>query len=389
MAVPLTPLLPYYQGTAVAGAWFSWTAPLACQVTRYRLTAGTAPTGSSLTVSIQKNGVTQATITLTAGSTDTGYTTAAIAFAQGDILAFVIASVGSTTAGANLQLIADISATTVTQVTPTQTPYLIEQAGAIAVASVFTYTFLRTVSMKSALFTLRSAPAGSSAIVVVKNGATVVATLTILANAITSGSTVLSSTFVPGDIMTVSVTQIGSTTAGSDLSVLLDYTISDLIGALVGQYYSEPDSEVIAFLKQIGIGNARADSITTADLTPYKQRANDIIDSRLAAVYRTPIKTITRNLKTNYPEPITHVAQRIVGFLLVNDVFSEVEPNASSNVQRQYNMALEDLESLASRRTLLKGTRQRARNYGSNPYTEPLLPFSAASAPPGAASPIT
>lgn len=388
MATPLTPLLPYWSGLAQANTdWYSWTVPANLDITRYRLTARDAPTGSSLTVQIRKNGTTQQTITLTSGSTDTGYTNQTISFSQGDVMLFRIATIGSTNEGSGLQLSVDVSATDYTEARPTQTPYLVEQEGLISVGTIFTYTLARTVSMKSAQFTLRGAPTGSSAIVTISHtntlGTTTVATLTIAANNLDSGVTVLSETFYPGDIITVAVTQIGSTSAGSGLAVAMDYDILDLVNELVGQYYSEPDNELIQFLKQIGIGAARADTLTTDDLVTYKKRANEIIDSRLAAVYRTPLHTITRNLKTTYPEPIAQIAQRIVGYMLVNDVFSEVEPNASSNAERHYKMAMEDLDSIATRRTLLKGQRYRSRNYGSNPYTEPLSPFSGAAIVPG------
>ena len=385
MSVPLTPLIPYFEGIASTGVFFTWAAPTNIDITRYRLEARTAPTGSSLTVAIKKNGTTQDTITLIAGSTDTGHENVSISFDQGDILTLDITAVGSTVEGSGLQFILDVEATDLTVVPQSQTPYLIELEGNLVAETIYTYTFARTVQLRTAQFTVKTAPTGSSAIVLVKHtnnsGTTTVATLTVAASTLDSGQTVLSETYYPGDILTVVVSQIGSTITGAGLSVLMDYNLLDLVTELVGQYYSEPDSEVIQFLKQIGIGAGRADTVTTAQLVPYKQRANDIIDTRLAAVYRTPLKTITRNLVTSYPTPIAQIAQRIVAYLMVNDIFSEIEPNASSNAERNYKMAIEDLESVASRRTLLKGQRFRSRSYGSNPYTEPLLPFSSSPEP--------
>lgn len=378
---PLTPLLPFLE-TAVTGEWFSWTTPINIEVVRWRLTAQTAPTGSNVSLQLRIQGVGQDVINLDPGVDDTGYEDISFALTAGQVLSFQILSIGSIIPGLGLQLTADINATDATEVRPTQTPYLIEHDGSLVEnATLFTYTMTRRVELKSGRATLITAPVGSTADIDIEQNGSSVISLTIDPNENDSGLEPASVVFSPGDILTVVVSGVGSTTAGAGLTVTLDYDILDLIDALVGQYYSEPDAELIQYLKQIGIGNARADAITTNTLTTYKKRGNNIIDSRLAAVYRTPLRTITRNLQTMYPEPIAHIAQRIVGYLLVNDIFSEIEPNASSNAERNYKMAMEDLDSVATRRTLLKGQRYRARQYGSNPYTEPLAPFGGAATP--------
>lgn len=69
----------------------------------FRIRAGTAPVGSSFILTISRNGVTVATLTLTAGST-TLRAQPTVKFAAGDILNASITSVGSSTPAANVAL---------------------------------------------------------------------------------------------------------------------------------------------------------------------------------------------------------------------------------------------------------------------------------------------
>jgi len=78
-------------------------------LTKCSVRVGTAPTGSSLTVDVKKNGTTTATVTLTSGSS-TGNTTTFISatLAEDDYLIPVITAVGSSVTGKDLHLICTV-----------------------------------------------------------------------------------------------------------------------------------------------------------------------------------------------------------------------------------------------------------------------------------------
>lgn len=100
------------------------------------------------------------------------------------------------------------------------------KAGAVTVAAfipqgvrVPVYTLLRSVTAH-----VGTAPVGAAMIIQVKRASTVLATVTI-ADGATSGSVAATATatiLAAGDLLTFNVTQVGSGTAGSDLSISLD-----------------------------------------------------------------------------------------------------------------------------------------------------------------------
>lgn len=85
----------------VNDATLYWIAPKAGTFTSLIARLKTAPTGASLQLRINKNGVQVATLTITAGS-DNASSAVNISFAQGDYFSLDITQVGSTVAGANL-----------------------------------------------------------------------------------------------------------------------------------------------------------------------------------------------------------------------------------------------------------------------------------------------
>ena len=81
-----------------------------------------------------------------------------------------------------------------------------------------------TLSLKSARASVALAPQGSSAIIkLMKNGTTELVTLTIAANDYTSGRQTFTATLDVTDYLTVDITQIGSSYAGADLTVQVEY----------------------------------------------------------------------------------------------------------------------------------------------------------------------
>lgn len=76
----------------------------AMTLTEIHARAGTAPTGSGLTIAVRKNGValTGGTVTIAAGATSGATTGLSLALAAGDILTYDITAIGSTVAGSDI-----------------------------------------------------------------------------------------------------------------------------------------------------------------------------------------------------------------------------------------------------------------------------------------------
>ena len=80
------------------------------------------------------------------------------------------------------------------------------------------------LTLKSARASVALPPQGSSAIIkLMKNGTTELVTLTIAANDYTSGRQTFTGTLGATDYLTVDITQIGSTYAGADLTVQVEF----------------------------------------------------------------------------------------------------------------------------------------------------------------------
>jgi hypothetical protein len=258
--------------------------------------------------------------------------------------------------------------------------------GVAALGTLFTWTCPVDITVTHTRMTVRTPPSGASLIAVLQQNGTTVNTMTILSGASDSGYSSVSLPFVGGDTLSVVITSVGTTVEGGGIQLTIDMTATD-ISPSSGIYYADPDADIIKYLRQVGIGDKLADSLATTDLTRYKAAVNDLMDSQLMPVYRTPLHTVTRGARTYFPEPIQFIAIRWVAALLLNDIYSEVEPNTTGNVERQQKLAMEQLESVANRRVLLRGQRYRARAYGSNPHTELVQPPTGGISVPGVTPP--
>lgn len=182
-------------------------------------TVGTAATGSAIIAKIKKNNsdITD-TITLPAG--DTTKTQSSISsFVKNDFITIDVTQVGSSTAGANLfvnmlfeKAVTEFFKTfhrnsTLTTFTGTQRFYL--QSASI---------------LKNVQAYVKTAPVGASInINIVKNGSTTIKSVSIADGSTSSGDNTDTINIAKDDYITVDVTQIGSTTAGTDLYVNLTF----------------------------------------------------------------------------------------------------------------------------------------------------------------------
>lgn len=99
----------------------------------------------------------------------------------------------------------------------------VRQPGVLAVGQVaIPGTYVpRATTLREVHLAVGTAPAGSALTVEVRNGATVLATVSIAAAATTGSVTGLTAAIAAGTRVTYHVTAVGSTTAGSDLAVAL------------------------------------------------------------------------------------------------------------------------------------------------------------------------
>jgi len=84
-----------------------WAAPKNINISKTTASVGTAPVGSSLITTLNKNGSTIDTLTIADGSTTDANTGLSLAVNSGDYLTVDITQIGSSTAGSDLNLIVE------------------------------------------------------------------------------------------------------------------------------------------------------------------------------------------------------------------------------------------------------------------------------------------
>jgi hypothetical protein len=194
---------------------------------------GTAPTGAAILVDVNKNGTTIFTTqanrpTIAISGTTSGKVTNmdVTTLADGDYLTFDIDQIGSTIAGSDLtfQVVATMSASAAGDWDKTFTI-----PGLLAVATGnarITNTTGRTLAIKNVLIQATTSPTGAAILVDInKNGTTIFTTQanrpTVAISGHSSGKVTNMdiTSLADGDYISVDVDQIGSTIAGSDLTI--------------------------------------------------------------------------------------------------------------------------------------------------------------------------
>ena len=94
------------QGTlAVTTGTARWYAPYNLATNSIKAYVETAPVGSAISITVNKNGTSAATPSISAGATSATEITTPITMSEGDYLTVDITAVGSTTAGENLNIV--------------------------------------------------------------------------------------------------------------------------------------------------------------------------------------------------------------------------------------------------------------------------------------------
>lgn len=140
-------------------------------------------------------------------------------------------------------------------------------------------------------------------------------------------------------------------------------------------YYSGTQADVTLMMRTVGVGTGREDLLDPDDLEGYQKRADTIINSRLSGSYHTPLREVTVDSITKYPDPIPYLAQIFVTLIIYRSVFTEIEPNMSQAVdalQAEVDAQIAGLiDGAAIGSNILRGQRLTARNHFQNPRVAP------------------
>lgn len=296
----------------------------------------------------------------------------ALYFTAGETLEVKVTAIPGTPP-VSLSILLDWKNLDQTQFQKIQAPFLLEfEKLSTGSGTILWYNATRTSTLLLVQAALKSGTASVAHSINLKVNGTTKTTTTIAAG--DSHSQIVQSAIreVPiaaGDLIELELSTPAS--PDTDLWICLDYYIPQADSTSEFVYYSDPDSDIILKARQVGIGQNKVSALPLAGLERYKMEVQGILNARLSALYHTPLRKV-RNGTAPWPEPIQTIAQRLVLARLLQDIYSEVEPNASNNPETQRRLAEQDLDSLLSRQYILRGQSLRSRNYGSNPYTEPL-----------------
>jgi len=179
-----------------------------------------APTGSSITVLVKKNGSEEATIIIGTGS-KTGSTSTFITgiLQPADEITIEIKNVGTTTPGSNLKVSIIDGAQSSTKSIQFAVSTILTDLSVGLVSDVWrTPTLITTMTEINAY--VQIAPVGSPLILDVLKDGTPIGTISIADGAFT-GSTAVTDSLDTTEEVTIDITQVGSTTTGQNLKVNL------------------------------------------------------------------------------------------------------------------------------------------------------------------------
>ena len=379
-----TPLVARYEGVLETGEdLFRYTFPQTANVFNYRLLVREAA-DRDITVSVQQNTLQVGTLTIPANAYE-AYGTFNQIFNPADTLDLVITQTGTAGAeGQSLTVTLDYSLPNLTAPTLFQAPIVLEYEG-LGSQSVLLWRYIwqRDITLKfGQLYISDTVPSSTTSVTLQRNGIAV-GQLQVAGGTQVGAVNQFALNFVAGDQLELILSLCPGIPGG--LTVSLDYEIENTGLGSTYTYYADPDSEIVLLARQIGIGGKKADAVRIEQLEKYKRDVNNLIDSKLRGLYRVPLNQMGRG-NNPWPNPIQYIAQRLVVRNLVNDIYTQVEPNASANASQNGVLAMMELNTIVNKETILEGQRQRPRNYGSNPYTEPLYNPAVAASPQGTGS---
>lgn len=137
------------------------------------------------------------------------------------------------------------------------------------------------------------------------------------------------------------------------------------------------ETKVTNAARNIEVSSGKAATMHSDQMAIFIAEADQIIDSRLGVLFYTPLRQITRDSVTKYPDPITYIATRLAASLAVTAVYSRVESRVSDNAKAHYEDAMKELDELCAGLAggrHLDGQTRKARNFFVNPDIAPKEP---------------
>ena len=140
-------------------------------------------------------------------------------------------------------------------------------------------------------------------------------------------------------------------------------------------HYSGVQVEIERVLKSVKIGTDRLSSITPVDLDWYQSQADAEINDMLSGSYYVPLKQVTVDGVTKFPDPIPIIAAMQTAVLIMQIHYTEVEPNEMNSVTQLKEEIRRRIAKIIDGATVganvLRGQLLRARTHFVNPRVAP------------------
>lgn len=137
-------------------------------------------------------------------------------------------------------------------------------------------------------------------------------------------------------------------------------------------------ANILAAAKNIDQTGTKTSLMSDAQVNFFLSWADSIINSKLSPVCVTPLRQITRNGVTGFPDPIEFIATQLAAGYMVESIYSRVEPETSESGKTHKDNALKYIEDLAGGMLIgsirLDGQTLKTRNSFANPSVVPLDP---------------
>jgi len=135
-------------------------------------------------------------------------------------------------------------------------------------------------------------------------------------------------------------------------------------------YYSGTLDEIKLVLRSLGIGEGTLDSLSPDQVYESQAYIDGQIDSILSEVYYVPLREITRSGVTKYPDPIPHIARRMVAADLIINTMTDVDQNVvqtAQNVDTDERNTMYEFASQTIGSRKLAGQLEKTRNHFAPP----------------------
>lgn len=147
----------------------------------------------------------------------------------------------------------------------------------------------------------------------------------------------------------------------------------------------DPLEGIRTMLASVNIGVGKEDEIVPARMHHWQRWVDNVMNSKLSAVYKAPLRRITRagrhldekgDAVPFFPAPIQKIATSLVCAYIIFNEFQDVDPNTNEAASNWYTEAMAELDMLAAYdgqvgMMELEGQSRLARTPFANPNVMP------------------